>query len=201
MSTDIRTMPAFGKRSFDEAWARGRRDKRELAICPWRFSAWLAGLVSGAFLLLLDAVRLLGGGSDGLGPIGEAAAWLSGGPGVLAGLMILIPAALLAQRAWAFLSVGLAGQPLVLVDSAGIAVTDRGGTGVIMAWEEVARMAFLPGAVRLHRKPRAVPRLCSGPAYDKRSAHAPLVLVSGGAQALKEAIADIRPDVARRHFT
>lgn len=200
MSTDIRTMPAFGKRSSDEVWARARHEQRELAICPWRFSVWLAGLVAVSFLLLLDSVRLLGGGSEGLGSAGDLAAWLSGGPGVLAGLLVLVPAALIAQGACALLGIGLGGQPIVLVDPAGIAVNTRAG-GVILAWEEVARIGFAPGIVCFDRKPRAVPRLCTGPAYDKNRARAPLMLVSGGSEALRQAIAEIRPDVARRLFT
>lgn len=199
MTTDSRTMPAFGKRLSNEVWARAQHEKRELAISPWRFSICLASLVALAFLLLLEAVEVLGGG-EGLGPIGQAAAWVSGAPGVLAGLMVLVPTALLAQCAWSLLGIGLSGQPLVVADSAGITVYSRTG-GIIMAWEEVARIAFAPGLVRFDRKPRAVPRMCSGPAYDRQHARAPLLLVSGGAEALREALAELRPDIARRHFT
>ncbi|HEX2255719.1 MAG TPA: hypothetical protein VHG92_03270 [Afifellaceae bacterium] len=200
MSTDIRAVAAFGKRSSDEVWARAQHDKRELAICPWRFSGWLTVLVAAAFLLLLDSVRLLAGGGEGVGPIGEGLVWLSGAPGVLAGLILLLPAALLAQTACALLSIGMTGQPLILVDTVGLAVPSR-GAGVIMTWEEVAAIVFTPGAVRFDRKPRAVRRLCTGPAYEKQRARAPLLLVSGGAEALRQAIAEIRPDMARRLFS
>jgi hypothetical protein len=197
MSTDIRPVPVFGKRSTDEVWARAQHEERELAICPWRFSACLAGLVAASFLLLLDAVMLLGGGGKGLGLAGGLAAWLAGGPGLIAGMILLVPAALLAQGACALLGIGLSGQPVVLVDTAGVMVNSRGG-GIIMAWEEVARIRLAPGFARFERKPGAVVRMCSGPAYDKARALAPLVLVAGGSAALRQAVAEIRPDMARR---
>ena len=179
MSTDIRPMPAFGKRSSDEVWARAQRNRRELTICPWRFSAWLACLVAAAFVLLLDAVRLLAGSAQALGPVGEAAAWMAGAPGILAGLIVLVPAAVLAQAACALLGIAMSGKPLLVLDSGGVTVHGR-GADVIMAWEEVAAISFPPGAVRFERGRRAVPRLCTGPGYEKQRARAPLLLVSGG---------------------
>jgi hypothetical protein len=197
MSTDIRPVPVFGKRSSDEVWARAQHEERELTICPWRFSACLAGLVAVSFLLLLDAVALLGGSGNGLGVAGGLTAWLVGGPGLAAGLILLVPAALLAQGACALLGIGLGGQPVVLVDTAGVMVNSRGG-GIVMAWEEVARIRFAPGFARFERRPGAVRRMCTGPAYDKARALAPLMLVGGGSEALRQAIAEIRPDMARR---
>lgn len=182
MSTETRALPAFGKRSADEVWAKAQHQKRELTICPLRFSACFALLIGGAFLLLLEAIELMSSGSANP-----------------AGLLVLIPAALLAQCAVATFSLAVDGKPLVTIDTAGIVVMSRSGEAE-MTWEEVARMEIGLGSVRLDRRPRAVARLCTRPAFDKQRVRVPTFLIAGGTEAFREAVAELRPDVARRFF-
>jgi hypothetical protein len=198
MSTEIRALPVFGKRSTDEAWANSRQQRRELAVCPWRFCACIVLLVGTAFLLLLEAVGLMGsGGARLVGGPGAGIVWASGAPGLLAGVLVLIPAAFLAQCAFATFSLAVDAQPLVTVDTSGITVLSRSGEAE-MAWEEVGAMRFTVGGVRLDRRPRAVPRLCTRRAFEKSRVRVPAFMVNGGSNALKQAIAEVRPDIARR---
>lgn len=199
MSTDIRAVPAFGKRFNEEAWANSQQ-RRELAICPWRLSACMALLVGTAFLLLLEAIGLMGGGGTRLtGGPGAGIVWASGAPGLVAGLIVLAVAACLAQSAVATFRLAVDEQPLVTVDGAGIIVLSRDGE-TEMAWEEVDRMSILLGTVRLDRRPGAVRRPCMRAAFQKRRVRVPALLVSGGSQAFKQAVSEIRPDIAGRLF-
>lgn len=200
MSTDIRAVPAFGKRFNEEAWAKGDQ-RRELAICPLRFSACVALLVGTAFLLLLEAIGLIvPGGVRLVGGPGAAIIWASGAPGVVTGLIVLVLAAYLAHTAVAIFRLAVDEQALVTLDRAGITVLSPGGEAE-MAWEEVDRVGIVLSFVRLDRRPGAVRRLCTSRAYEQRRVRVPALLVSGGSQAFKQAVAEIRPDIAHRFFS
>lgn len=201
MSTDIRALPAFGKRANDPLWAKTQQRSRELEICPLRFSASVALLVGVAFLLLLEAVGLMGvGGARLAGGPGAGIVWASGAPNLVAGLIVLIVAAYLAHSAYGVFRLVIDGEPLVAVDTAGIVMLSRDGR-TEMAWEEVAHFGTLLGFVRLDRRPGAVRRLCTSRAHERRRVWVPALLVGGGAEAFREAVSEVRPDIARRHFS
>jgi hypothetical protein len=201
MSTDIRALPAFGKRASDLLWAKTQQRKRELAICPLRFSASVALLVGIAFLLLLEAIGLMGAGGAGFaGGPGAGIVWASGAPNLVAGFIVLIVAAYLAHSAFGMFRLVVEDEPLVAVDTAGIVTLSRDGR-TEMTWEEVAQISTLAGFVRLERRPGAVRRLCTSRAHEKRRVWVPALLVGGGAESFREAVSEVRPDIVNRLFS
>jgi hypothetical protein len=201
MSVQVRAVSAFGKRSSDEVWARSRRQQRELSISGMRLGGCLALLIGVGAVLVHDMIALLISGADRSLYLfaGSAMASLTGLTAILTAVLLLLPTALIAQLAYSLIGIGLSRQPLALVDTWGIVTPTRDG-GVVLSWDEVEALRLRLGMGRLERRPQGGSSTASGSASKRTDVRVPLFLVRGGAQAFHDALAEVRPDVARRLY-
>jgi len=201
MAIDLHSLPAFGKCARDEAWARVRRSQATLDVSPLRLGAALAIVVALMSMLLLDAAMLiLHRGEVGLWLLPPSAEHVIADiPGLFGPVLLLLPVGFLGQLAMRLVHISLSEEPIVFIDYSGIATLSSQGWQIHL-WNEIENMRRWPGFVSMTRTRKGFATAGLATGGGSMRVLIPTIFLDGGEETFIDALASVRPELAREVF-